>query len=704
MRLFTWARKIYQPTIFWRFALSSLSFQLIFSIAHAHQSEGSHLGGQWMPEPPKLVDDPSKLADVRQLFERLPTSVQWGDETNMQDPNDLDPSDPLMPYLDILIIVDLLIPSKTIFHFLNFARRGILPNGKKTKIPIVPLEEVALMGTPYNEWALPPHNDITSAAGQLLMVRIGSEEDPGRLTLVEKPVHAMKARLWDGMAPISEHQWRQKGLNKAENFDYACQYIEDVIVVFDYLNVPLHISHMRETFNYIAQHLADFDEALNNVRSQEGKEPNVNMAGLWVEFIQAKYQVITDLAHSWVIAHVDALREPLLNEIKAQGPLLLDDNISPEQLILVEKLRKLAGLAAEADYTIYMSTDGYKGGSGPSPEELKGWQNPVLEKRRQTYVDSFSYIQKLPQFKDELLSDLLPIPAETAATTTENDLFKTIDRQIRIQNQQRRLARGEPEPGPRLPVEWISDIRTSMRELEDSGQPPVTELGYAIYRLSYGQNPADDSEWAALKGAIENDLASWGDGIDGVEDIKPFLKVKWFDGRELGLAEDDIDGAKSHFDTYLTTLAPSHGFDDHIILILDSASLASYSKPTTSDTDDTDDHYLLAVESEYDPAKGIMRPEESPGYTGSMRILTRLVWSELLALTFSSPQRLGDLWPLAMGHPEKVYVGQTVHELQRRWAAAKIAGDSALKARFEVECKKRQVEEMWSRNRREKEL
>lgn len=99
-----------------------------------------------------------------------------------------------------------------------------------------------------------------------------------------------------------------------------------------------------------------------------------------------------------------------------------------------------------------------------------------------------------------------------------------------------------------------------------------------------------------------------------------------------------------------------------------------------------------------------MRPEESPGYTGSMRILTRLVWSELLALTFTSPQRLGDLWPLAMGHPEKVYVGQTVHELRRRWAAAKIAGDSALKARFEVECKKRQVEEMWSRNRREKEL
>lgn len=162
----------------------------------------------------------------------------------------------------------------------------------------------------------------------------------------------------------------------------------------------------------------------------------------------------------------------------------------------------------------------------------------------------------------------------------------------------------------------------------------------------------------------------------------------------------------SHFTTYLDTITPSNGIYQDAILILDSASLASYSKPTTDDIDDSEDHHLLVVDPKYDPDEGIERPEESPGYAGSMRILTRLVWSELFALTYNNVMWLEDMWPLAMGHPEQVYVGQTAPKLLSRWAEARIAGDSALKARFETECKQRGEEEVaaWNKRRREKEL
>ncbi|PGH09572.1 hypothetical protein GX51_00678 [Blastomyces parvus] len=720
MRLFTptWARKIYKPTIIWRLALIGTVCQLphglcMFSTAHALQGRKLPQGAPWKIEPPAPFDDlsnrhgASKLADVQQLLQRLPTSVLWAEDPKLvTDPKlDLDPSDPLMPYLDILFIVDRLIPPKTVFHFFEFAWRGTLPNGKKTKLPLISDEEIQLVAAPYNAWALPPHSKITLPVSQMLMSRIGSDEDPGRLTLVEKSVHVMKLRLWEGIPPISEHQWRQKGLDKAENFDYACQYIEAVISTFDYLNVPLHISHMRETFNHMSDHLSEFDEALNKIRRRDGKEPNINTAGLWADFIRAKYEVMTSRAHIWVISHIDALREPLLNEIKAQGPSL-DDSISPEQLDLVQKLRKLAGLAAEADYTVYMSTDGYKGIAGPSLKQMNGWQSPVLEKRRQTYVNSYQYFQEINSITDEMLANLSGKDTESpdASPKKENDLLKAIEGQLRIQQQQRLRARLDSEPGPRAPPVWISDVTARIHVMKDSGKPPTTDFGFAIYRLSYGQND-DDGEWIALKEAIEKDLASWGDGIDGVEDIKPLLKLTWFDGRELGLAEDDIDGAKRHFTNFRNTLTPLDGIDQSTILVLDSASRTSYAKPTTDDTDDTADHFLLAVDPHYDPDEGIERPEESPGYAGSMRILTRLVWSELFALTYNQVMWLDELWPLAMGHPEQVYVGTTVAELMSRWAAAKVAGDSKLKARFDAECTKvRNEEKAWSERSREKEL
>lgn len=70
--------------------------------------------------------------------------------------------------------------------------------------------------------------------------------------------------------------------------------------------------------------------------------------------------------------------------------------------------------------------------------------------------------------------------------------------------------------------------------------------------------------------------------------------------------------------------------------------------------------FLLAVDAKFDRNEGIQRPDESPGYSGQMRVLGSLIWGDLYALLNSQSSRLEDLWPLAMEHPNQVYVGPTV--------------------------------------------
>jgi hypothetical protein len=45
---------------------------------------------------------------------------------------------------------------------------------------------------------------------------------------------------------------------------------------------------------------------------------------------------------------------------------------------------------------------------------------------------------------------------------------------------------------------------------------------------------------------LEDHISDWGAGQDGSDSIKPYLKLHWLDGKELGLAENDIEAAKQY--------------------------------------------------------------------------------------------------------------------------------------------------------------
>lgn len=112
------------------------------------------------------------------------------------------------------------------------------------------------------------------------------------------------------------------------------------------------------------------------------------------------------------------------------------------------------------------------------------------------------------------------------------------------------------------------------------------------------------------------------------------------------------------------------GLQSDIFLVVNAASVASYANQPMPDgmTPEGDfGGFVTAVEAEYDPNDPGDHADESPGFTGQLRILGGLIGSDLYALAQAHVAFPEDLWPLAMYHPWKVFVGATVPAQRQAW-------------------------------------
>lgn len=100
-----------------------------------------------------------------------------------------------------------------------------------------------------------------------------------------------------------------------------------------------------------------------------------------------------------------------------------------------------------------------------------------------------------------------------------------------------------------------------------------------------------------------------------------------------------------------------------IYLVADQPSIDSYLKPVPEQGG-----FVLAVDVDFDPAD-IDRADETPGYHGTLRILTSLLWDDVNPLMLLQTQQLSDLWPLAMYHPLLVYSGPVMPAMRLKWEA-----------------------------------
>jgi hypothetical protein len=126
---------------------------------------------------------------------------------------------------------------------------------------------------------------------------------------------------------------------------------------------------------------------------------------------------------------------------------------------------------------------------------------------------------------------------------------------------------------------------------------------------------------------------------------------------------------RRHFHSLLNSASFPNGMLRDIFLVIDSETVMSYTKPANNAAKPAKDRggYLLAIDAQFNPHIADPRAFESPGYQGQVHVLGSLLWYDVYALLVGRTQDLKDLWPLAMGHPMKVYVGPTVALQHAAW-------------------------------------
>jgi hypothetical protein len=413
--------------------------------------------------------------------------------------------------------VDRLLEPQTIAHFLEFAISGELPTKGKTSLPLLSIETFQqYVMVPYSQWAPGPHDQFSSSPLDHALTRIGSKQDPSRLVVVEKGIHAMKSRIWEGIMPLSDNRWRQKHLDELEYHHPACRYIALVVEVFAYFQLPPILEGITTTYTLILGHFQDFDRVFNALPCRINQPPT-QLANLWEAYITALYTCITTRAHSWIISKVERLRTRdygLLSSI----PYNPGGDYNEHQIEVLNRIQDLTELAARADYTIFMHL--------PSSDPPCTGKLPTQEQRRVQYGQALRLGSR-----QKMMRDMMAYAAPPANSAAE---FLNLCRQQReAQDETRQELRKTPVKLP--PVDWIHSLKQKMERVEEK------RWGFAAYRLAYEQT---QEEWEQFMQKLDSDLKDWGDGLDGVNEIKDFAGLQWFDGRELNIAEGDFDAAK----------------------------------------------------------------------------------------------------------------------------------------------------------------
>ncbi|PYH89297.1 hypothetical protein BO71DRAFT_336994 [Aspergillus ellipticus CBS 707.79] len=548
--------------------------------------------------------------------------------------------------------------------FVEFTTSGVLPTGDRTALPLLAEQEERLLLLPSDAWA--PESPGLSSQSTLdqIMALIDGPEGSNRACRVGHNIYALKRRLWEGHPPTSTATMRVSQTRHSIGIDSAIEQITAVATVFEYLNLPPVSTNMRSTFNLIADHLEAAERHINALRANQGQPPSLNLVGLWEEFIRTKFQVMVGRAHAWAIDHVDFLRQRLT----ALAGKTSTDPTAPENKALRTQFSALIDLGAMVDKSVWLCMEGYRGYQSPSPHDppLPGLHTPLSMIRMRGYQDLL-----VRMTKPGIMKALKATPGENSREKFHHLPYRTARLNITIscQNDIRRQMRGPPKDcGVDLWVQRILKIADDVRWKIPKEEQKKHGFGLVIYRL--GSYDASDKLWLELKRRVNASLAYWGEGVRRVADIKPWLHVHWIDGKALGIAENDIEAAKRHF----RKVAERNPFriNTDVFLALDTFSLDSFgerpSPPGGGMSEGDFRSHILAVDAHFNPAAP---PEEyahkSPGFDGTMRILTRLVWNDLYAMLTLKSATLADLWPLAMDHPWKVYTGNPVPRKLALW-------------------------------------
>jgi hypothetical protein len=304
----------------------------------------------------------------------------------------------------------------------------------------------------------------------------------------------MRARLWEGMVPMSGARWKEKRLDNPKNWQGAFELIFIVVRVFMWLGHPDVIRGIKNSFNYIAEELVCFQDALNARRRQASVSARVNLKTLWLEYIKDLFETMVSRTYEWLHDRINELHARGKAEYEASADVKGTVNANVEAKAFLALWADLNKLHRYADFAIMMPQDDFAGFPAPS----------------RTYFKVVGSISPLPSRRDQLnkIDAQLLWPQSEKALQDPGALYQNRDhinafmQETKRNNEHMRLKyRGESKKLGRQ--HWISILHSRTRWSLARGGPRDQKWGFVVYMLTH--RPSKE-EWNTFKTKLYRQL------------------------------------------------------------------------------------------------------------------------------------------------------------------------------------------------------
>jgi hypothetical protein len=361
------------------------------------------------------------------------------------------------------------------------------------------------------------------------------------------------------MVPISRDRWLERKMDDPQNHRNLFELFQDIFTIFAWLNHDQTLDRLRSSFNWLVDKYVEFESAANLRREQNGIQEKLNLAGMWAEYYHAVISDMSNRTHQWLVDRVDEVQTRAFAEYTAA----LKEAGSDQEAIgtagkkYYECVQDLNAMMTKADYMLDIPMVGFKGytpsgsASDLSLPVRQDSYGKIAETMSWKYQEAILHAQDQdPKSKEQKPEDLLdyvnqlkkgPQPAEPRFRDHET-FIGHYNEGKKNRSEVRRMLRGEAKP---LNEEyWITILKERMNFYLQNGRDRKTHRwGFVCYRLTYRQN---DVEWAEFKEKLEADIFKTGNWIQGYDSIADMAGLEYIDGRDVGIAEGDIDAAKRY--------------------------------------------------------------------------------------------------------------------------------------------------------------
>jgi hypothetical protein len=207
-------------------------------------------------------------------------------------------------------------------HFGDYATTGRLPDGTQSSLPLMTLEEHGLLYTPYHRWAEGPTKIKDTSCEDALAPLFGAPFEGTDLKIAPYTDFAaklvpLKAKLWQGMAPMSRDRWLQKKMDDPANWRTLMELMNDILLLYRWWNLEIVQTSMRAGFNFMVDKYVGFATALNDRREKNGIPERLDLAAMWAEYFQARISAMTEKTHRWLVDRVEEVQSRAFAEYTA---------------------------------------------------------------------------------------------------------------------------------------------------------------------------------------------------------------------------------------------------------------------------------------------------------------------------------------------------------------------------------------------------